>query len=311
MPTLDPFDLPSDQLRDLFARGAPVYVPVNPVEYHGPHLSLHNDHLIAVALARRLHEILDPDLPLLLTRDLEVGVAPAPGPGSRHLPYTTVAQVIRETATRLADLGARTVIWSTFHGSPLHAWALHEGTTLLHERGVVAVDPFLLVIERGIHPDPDDHAAALATLSPSDRALVEPVLPFDLHAGFFETSVALALAPGSVSPNLREVPPCPPLKPHPPLAAAARVARNLGRAELAAELEFAARGAAWQHLKPHPGYSGMPHLANAEAGEHYAGAMVQRYADIVRTAQAGGVIPTPRFGWLRALTLNGRMEVAG
>ncbi len=32
--------------------GAVVYLPVNPIEYHGPHLSLMNDHLISVGLAR-------------------------------------------------------------------------------------------------------------------------------------------------------------------------------------------------------------------------------------------------------------------
>lgn len=38
-----------------FSSGAPVYLPVNPIEYHGPHLSLLNDHLISVGLAGDLH----------------------------------------------------------------------------------------------------------------------------------------------------------------------------------------------------------------------------------------------------------------
>ena len=36
----------------LLATGAPVFLCVNPVEYHGPHLSLHNDRLISEGVAR-------------------------------------------------------------------------------------------------------------------------------------------------------------------------------------------------------------------------------------------------------------------
>ena len=31
-------DLPHSRARSLLSRGAPVYLPVNPVEFHGPHL---------------------------------------------------------------------------------------------------------------------------------------------------------------------------------------------------------------------------------------------------------------------------------
>ena len=35
-----------------------MFVPVNPVEYHGPHLSLHNDAVITRGVARDLHAAL-------------------------------------------------------------------------------------------------------------------------------------------------------------------------------------------------------------------------------------------------------------
>ena len=46
------FDLPHDAARRLVQSGAPVYLFVNPVEYHGPHLPLHNDRIIAHGIAR-------------------------------------------------------------------------------------------------------------------------------------------------------------------------------------------------------------------------------------------------------------------
>jgi hypothetical protein len=39
------FDVPHHDARRLARSGAPVYLTINPVEYHGPHLSLHNDRL--------------------------------------------------------------------------------------------------------------------------------------------------------------------------------------------------------------------------------------------------------------------------
>ena len=45
------FDLPHSRARALLATGAPVYLSVNPVEFHGPHLSLHNDLVVSRALS--------------------------------------------------------------------------------------------------------------------------------------------------------------------------------------------------------------------------------------------------------------------
>ncbi len=48
-------DLPHRRATTLLSSGAPVYLLVNPVEYHGPHLSLHNDRLVSMGLVRGLH----------------------------------------------------------------------------------------------------------------------------------------------------------------------------------------------------------------------------------------------------------------
>ncbi|MFN7132430.1 MAG: hypothetical protein ACK4N5_10120, partial [Myxococcales bacterium] len=64
-------DLPQSEARRLIAAHAgesgraPVYLTVNPVEYHGPHLSLHNDRLVSEGLVRALHARLFPGEPLL------------------------------------------------------------------------------------------------------------------------------------------------------------------------------------------------------------------------------------------------------
>lgn len=72
-----------------------MFLTVNPVEYHGPHLSLHNDRLVSLGLIRDLHERLlvrHPEWPLLVAADLEVGVEPCSGPGSRHGRYAIAVE---------------------------------------------------------------------------------------------------------------------------------------------------------------------------------------------------------------------------
>src|SRR5688500_7491630 len=86
------FDLPHSEARALLRSGMPVYLPVNPVEFHGPHLPLHTDALISRGLAETLHARLaerDPALrgtTPIYASDLEVGVDASQGPGTRNTP---------------------------------------------------------------------------------------------------------------------------------------------------------------------------------------------------------------------------------
>src|SRR3954469_7383369 len=132
---------PHAEARRLCQTGAPVYLTVNPVEYHGPHLSLHNDRLISIGLVRAVHEQLAEknDWPLLLGADLEVGVEPCPGPGTRRTAYPIVRHLVLEACRAIAELGATKVVLMTFHGAPLHNLAIEAGVELLRAGGVRAI----------------------------------------------------------------------------------------------------------------------------------------------------------------------------
>lgn len=310
----DLLDLPHSEARRLLRTGAPVYLTVNPVEYHGPHLSLHNDRLVSLGLAADLHQRLvqhHPDWPLLFAHDLELGVDPCMGPGSRHGHFAQAKALVRESCRALAELGAERLVLMTFHGAPLHNLAIEEGISLLAQRGVPAVAPFNLVLAELTSPrlDPWRFAQAFAHIEDAaERNQMIRELAFDFHAGFFETSMALHYAPESVSPDYVRLPPCPRFAPDRLLQAAAELARLLHRDALAGELDFAASGLGWFKLSPFPGYTGRPHRATRESGALFARFIVEQLAPAVEAAVSGRAqSPPPIMRWLRLASLGGRI----
>lgn len=305
------FDLPHGEARRLVTSGAPVYLPVNPVEYHGPHLSLHNDGLVSLGLVRDLAARLQKkhDWPLLLAPDLEIGVEPSPGIGSRwtHLPVAKT--IVREACRALAELGAKRVVLMTFHGAPLHALGIESGVTLLREHGVKALAPFNAIVSQLLGDAGKDRDAAFAHVEDeAERHEMQANLHRDFHAGFFETSMTLHCAPDSVDPKYVELPPCPAVTPNATWAKAARAAKRAGRDGLARELDLVSYAMGWHALKPFPGYTGRPHRATKASGDYFANAITDQYEDLVERVLLGDEkSPAPMLSWTGALTLSGRV----
>lgn len=309
------FDMPPRRRDALLRAGTPVYLLVNPVEYHGPHLSLHNDHLVSRGLAADVHRALQEPLgehPLLLADDLETGVDPCPGPGSRADPLPAVRRRVVRACLALAEIGAQRVFVLSFHGSPLHSVALQAGVRALIARGVRALAPLSLALHDLIDGKTGPIQSAYKVIrDPEVRHQVQAAAEHDLHAGFFETSISLHYAPHTVDPDWRSVPPCPIWRPDASLSRLSRIAEGLGRDRLSRELHFAAVGLGWYGLRPFPGYSGRPDLASPDAGAIFARALVERYVDHA-LAVFHGAEPTPAvLPWLAPLTLDGRLGRAG
>lgn len=309
IPEVRLFDVSHTEARRLLATGAPVYLTVNPVEYHGPHLSLHNDRLVSRGLVRALHPRVAPGFPLVLAEDLEVGVDPCPGPGTRYVGLPQARRLVRAACEGLAALGAKRVVLMTFHGSPLHAAALEDGVRCLRRRGVAVVNPFNLLLRRLLSLQGEEFAEVTAHLpDAADRAAVIRDFATDFHAGFGETSLTLHLAPESVHPGRTHLPPCPPLVPWRLFTGLSRLAAGLGAQGLAHELRFIGVALAWAGLRPFPGYTGRPHLASAAAGAWLTERIVAEAAPCVRAALfEGGPSPRPTLRWLPWATLGGRI----
>jgi creatinine amidohydrolase len=304
-------DLPHQEARRLVRSGAPVFLTINPVEYHGPHLSLHNDRLVSLGLVADLHARLSKrhDWPLLLGADLEIGVEPVPGPGTRRTPYPIVRHLVVEACRALAELGATKVVLMTFHGSPLHSLALEAGIELLRAAGVKALAPLNGLLREMLWLDTRKFADAFDFIPDAqERAEMMRTIAVDFHGGFFETSMALHYAPSSVAPDYRSLPPCPEVHPNRGFALAARIARSVGAEQLARELTFAAEGLGWNALRPFPGYTGRPHLASAQAGAVFAERLIDGYEALTEDVFADrAVSPPPIMAWVGKLSLGGRI----
>ncbi len=313
MPEIPLLSLPPAEARALLATGVPAYLPVNPVEYHGPHLTLWNDALGGAALARDLHLRLrevHPDWPFVTLPDLGLGCGTVPGPGSRRVPFVEVRNAVVRACRALVDLGAQRVIINAFHGDPLHNLALWAGVQALAARGVRAFVPMHAILSHMMQHDPAEFEPALETVvDPAERAALRAELKYDFHAGFLETSFMLHYRPDSVSPAYKSVPPCPPIRPPRFVDALARAAKRAG-CRSAAELDYAAYGLGWFGLEPFPGYSTRPHLANAEAGRLIVEAIQAQLLPAALAVLDRGEPPAPPpMLWLRALTLDGRLDL--
>lgn len=299
--------------RELLRSGAPVFLSIDPVEYHGPHLSLRNDHLVSAGLARRFHAgLVDADAtarhwPFLRASTLDAGVDPTQGPGSRPVAFRELVRLVVTACESLADLGARRVVLMTFHGAPLHSIALQRGVDALLARGVRALAPLNQLLSDVATKPVEPFAASLAHVPEPDRSEMLASLRHDFHAGFMETSFALALAPSSVDPIHQSLPDCPEITPDARLARLAVAAERVGKSHLAAELRVAAYGVGWSKLRPFPGYTGRPRYATAASGEVFIDYAVSRAVPQILDVFAGGSPPPPPMPWMERLTLGGRM----
>ncbi|MFN9809910.1 MAG: creatininase family protein [Deltaproteobacteria bacterium] len=306
-------DLPHRQARALLRGGAPVFLSVDPVEYHGPHLSLRNDHLVSTGLARRFHAAIEEaragqePWPLLCASTLDAGVDPTPGPGSRAVAFRALSELIVGACQALADLGAQRVVLMTFHGAPLHSISLQRGVEALLRRNVRAIAPLHLLLSDVATRSPEPFAPALAHVPEAERGPMLAALRNDFHAGFMETSFALALAPASVDPIHRALPDCPPFAPDPRLLRLAHAADRIGNRVLGAELRVVAHGLGWSKVRPFPGYTAQPRYATAASGEVFVAYAVSRAVPRILDVVAGGPPPPPPMAWMEALTLRGRL----
>ena len=216
-----------------------VLVPLGALEQHGPHLPLDTDRRIAEAVASRVAE-----------RAGRCVVAPcqAVGASSHHLTFPgtasltsgTLSEVVVETTRTLLGHGFRSAYLVTGHAGNVGAMADAVASLPSDERRrVVAFDDWPAQRD-AVHRIAEEYCGL-------DRETV------GTHAGHFETSILLAIAPETVDMT-------------------AAVPGHIGPATEASAI---LRSQGMAALSP-VGIIGDPRGADADAGERYLDALVDQ-----------------------------------
>ena len=160
---------------------AAVILPVASIEQHGPHLPLVSDSLITEALIAQALELVDPDTALWVLPPLRYGKSNEHRrfPGTLTLSADTLAATIRDIATGVAAAGFPRLILANGHGGnpgvlEYVARDVREATGLI----VFPLTVFQLNLPFPVLGEAEDH--------------------WGTHAGAWETSLLLDLAPGLV-----------------------------------------------------------------------------------------------------------------
>ncbi len=293
-------ELPEKQVAGVLSENV-LFLFINPTEYHGPHLPLANDYLISRGLADRLfvrlreQGITDK---YVIAPLVNLGLDPTPGPGTIATSAAVFDYHLSQFVPKLAAHGAKRVVIMTFHGAPRHNHALQRFVTKLRAAGIAAVNPMNILLKRMFDYKPGDFSGALTHIKDTDeREKIERTLGRDYHAGFFESSLTLALAPDSVDTSYKDLPDCPAIEIPAWQKAAIRGMRSLGQTNAAREVTFAAEAMAWLNLQPFPGYTGAPRYANARSGEYFVSRILDEYMAVLEAVFVRGETgPEPVLG---------------
>ena len=163
-------ELHPNDLARLFALGAAAILPLGALEWHGPHLPLGVDLLLAETFAERLAERLGG----VLLPALTTPITTLPHPQSLQVSTETFRLLMDDILNGLVAAGACTVLVVTGHYAQGHEIELYEAAM------------------RSMEDNPDVRIFAAAPLEPlGDDALLD-------HAGRVETAMTLAIRPDLV-----------------------------------------------------------------------------------------------------------------
>jgi creatinine amidohydrolase len=185
------------------------FLPVSPLEEHGPHLPVGVDFINADFFARETAEILQHkhgDWNLVLSPPLSLGAHVIDYVGSIRIRQRVIRDLIYDYGASLARHGFKFIIVFNAHAAPGHIVALEEACESVSKRyrismiaptGRLTVKLFMgEFYERFNQYMPE----------PLAKEILEDMRK-DYHAGLWETSMMLMFRPDLVKENYKELPP--------------------------------------------------------------------------------------------------------
>lgn len=185
-----------------------VFVPISPIEGHGPHLPLGVDFFNGVYFAELIAKILiqmRPDFDALIYPGIPLGTQVYRQAGSVRIDNVTFYKLVKGLGQSLASSGFKYIFVLSGHGSPKDIVAIESAARRVRRKckiemynlsGALAVR-FL----KGEFVDKISERLPMP-LTPEEKNL----LAKDIHGGWWETSMMLNLRPDLVGDNFRNLP---------------------------------------------------------------------------------------------------------
>jgi len=184
-----------------------VFLPVSPLEQHGPHLPIGMDLFGAEFLTRKMAELfqsLHPTWEVLVVPGLPIGSNAFDYPGSLFTRQRVIRDLLVDYGACLARHGLLHQVMISVHGGTGHIVAMEEAADILARRFKCRIiAPFGALASKYFHGGYDEQLGALSgtPLTPEERKQLRS----DWHAGWWETSLMLAACPHLVRPEYREL----------------------------------------------------------------------------------------------------------
>lgn len=202
-------NLSHPQLNALKRERTIIFIPISPIEEHGPHLPLgvdaFNARFFAGELAERLTEK-RPDWTVVLTPLLPLGTNVFKYIGSIHIRQRAMRDVVTDFASSLARYGFSYFVIFSFHGGPGHIVALEEASRKVSKRFGVKMISLTgglayKFLSGGFTPEIEKYLSK--PLTQEERELFKK----DIHAGWWETAMMMKAKPNLVDECYKELEP--------------------------------------------------------------------------------------------------------
>jgi creatinine amidohydrolase len=193
-------ELSSPAVAEFDRQKTAFFIPISPLEGHGPHLPIGVDYFDAIHFAQITAQLLNnrrPDFDIVILPGIPLGAQVYRQPGSIRTESRALYKVALGLGESLASWGFRYIFILSGHGSPRHIVALESACVRISRKYKIQMHNLSGALAvRFLRGEFVERISALLSrpLTSDEKELLKN----DIHGGWWETSMMLLLRPDLV-----------------------------------------------------------------------------------------------------------------